>query len=105
MKKITILIPILTLFVTTPAHAAEVSVVALPNPIGIPEVIIAIALLGFALWKTSWIRVFLSIGVIIWGTFAMPYDIKLAAPLVTVGAVLFIIGIMNIISSHRAQEA
>jgi len=34
----------------------------------------------------------------------MPYDIKIAAPLIAVGTVMFIIGIMNIISSHRTQE-
>ena len=74
------------------------------NPVGLPQVIFVLSLLGFALWKTHWIRVLLSICLITWGTFAMPYDIKIAAPLVTIGAVLFIIGIMNIISAHRAQE-
>ena len=74
------------------------------TPIGVPQLIFIILLLGFALWKSHWIRVILSIGIIIWGAFTLPYDIKIAAPLLTIGVVLFIIGIMNIISSHRVQE-
>jgi len=77
---------------------------AVLSPIGLPEIIFLLALMGFALWKGSWLRVLLSICIIIWGVFAMPYDIKIAAPLIAVGTVMFIIGIMNIISSHRTQE-
>ena len=105
MKKLFALIPLLALAVfTTPAQATEVSVVAVPNPIDVPEVIIVVALIGLASWKKSWIRVITSIGIIIWGAFFTPYDIKWAAPVIAVGVVLFIIGIMNIIGSHRAQE-
>lgn len=77
---------------------------AVLNPVGLPQIIFVLALMGFALWKTSWIRVLLSICLVIWGAFAMSYDIKIAAPLVTVGTVLFIIGIMNIIRNYRVQE-
>ena len=71
------------------------------NPIGVPAIIFAVGLCGFALWKKDWIRVLLSICIIIWGVFAMPYDIKVAAPLLTVGTVLFVIGITNMIQRYR----
>jgi len=74
---------------------------AVLNPIGLPQIIFVLVLMGFALWKTSWIRVLLSLCLITWGAFAMPYDIKIAAPLVAVGLMLFIIGVMNIIIIHH----
>ena len=89
-----------------PVQASNgITAVVLPNPIGIPEILFVIALCGFALWKKTWIRVILSLGVIIWGAFTMSTDVKFAGPLVAIGTVLFIMGITNIISSHRAQEA
>lgn len=103
MKKIYafMLLCFLTLFVTTPVQATGVSVVALPNPIGIPEIILVAALLGFALWKRGWIRIILCLGIIIWGIFFMPYDAKVAAPLLGVGVVLFILGVMTQIRNVR----
>jgi hypothetical protein len=86
-----------------PVQAAEISVVALPNPIGIPEIILVIALLGFALWKRGWIRALLSICIIIYGVFYMPYDIKIAAPLVAVGTMLFIQAILTQIQQAREK--
>ena len=65
------------------------------NPIGIPAIMFVIGLCGFALWKKDWLRVLLSICIIIWGVFAMPYEIKIAAPLVTLGTFLFIMGILR----------
>ena len=84
-----------------PTQAAEISVVALPNPIGIPEIIFLVALCGFALWKTSWLRVVLSICIIIWGVFFAPYDLKIAGPAIAVGTVLFINGIMDLVGRMR----
>jgi len=66
------------------------------NPLGIPQVLIIITLLFFALWKQGWIRVILSIGLIIWGAFAMPYDVKIAVPLVSIGAMLFFMSVLNL---------
>jgi len=74
------------------------------NPVGLPQVIFVLGLMGFALWKTSWIRVLLSLCLIIWGIFAMPYDIKIAAPLVAIGAVLFVIGILNLIKQYKGGD-
>ncbi len=69
--------------------------------LGILDILFTLALMGFAIWKRGWIRIILSICIIIWGVFAMPYDIKVAAPLLAVGTVLFVIGITNIISRYR----
>lgn len=74
------------------------------DPVGLPQVIFILGLLGFALWKTHWIRVILAICLIIWGAFAMSYDIKIAAPLVTAGAMLFIIGILNLIEKYKGGD-
>lgn len=71
---------------------------------GIVEMLLVVAFLGFAIWKKSWIRVILSICVIIWGAFAMPIDAKIAGPLLAIGSILFIVGIMNLIGQQRVQE-
>lgn len=59
------------------------------TPISLPGVLIGLALCGFALWKHSWIRLILSLCIIAWGAWAISYDIKVAAPLISLGAVLF----------------
>ena len=71
---------------------------------GLIEMILVIALIGFAFWKKSWIRVLLSLCIIIWGAFAMQYDIKVAAPLLAIGTVLFIMGTLNLISKYRESR-
>ena len=71
---------------------------------GLLEVLLVIALMGFALWKKSWIRVLLSTCIIIWGAFAMQYDIKVAAPLLAIGIVLFFMGTLNLIQSYRESR-
>ena len=71
--------------------------------IGIAEVILVLGLMGFALWKTSWIRILLSVCIIIWGAFFIPYDIKIAAPLIAVATVLFIQAILKQIRQAREQ--
>ena len=73
------------------------------GPLGIPQMIIILALLGFALWKQGWLRVILSLCLIIWGAFALPYDIKIAAPLLAIGSVLFFMGILNEIQKSRSS--
>jgi hypothetical protein len=74
------------------------------DPIGVPSLVFAIGLCGFALWKKDWIRVLLAVCVIMWGIFAMTYDVKIAAPLVGVGTVLFFMGIVHEIQARREQE-
>jgi hypothetical protein len=103
MKKIIIALAIAgaSVLCAVPVQAAEISVVALPNPIGIPEIILVLAMLGFALWKKGWIRLILCLGIITWGIFFISYDAKVAAPLLGVGVVLFILGIMAQIQSTR----
>jgi len=74
------------------------------NPVGLPQVIFVLGLLCFALWKTRWIRVLLSICLIIWGVFAMPYDIKIAAPLTFIGTMLLVMSTLNLISQSRQRR-
>ena len=74
---------------STPAMAqSDISVVVVPNPVGIPEAIIVVALLTFAILRKGWIRILLSICIVIWGVFFIAYDVKIAAPLLAVGTIL-----------------
>ena len=75
------------------------------GPMGIINMMFAVALMGFAFWKKSWVRVVLSLALIIWGVFAMPYDIKVAAPFIGIGFILFIMGISQIITVSREARA
>ncbi len=68
---------------------------------GLLNVLFVLALVGFALWKTGWIRMVLSICIIIWGVFAMESDIKVAAPLLGVGTMLFIMEVISQIKQGR----
>lgn len=74
------------------------------NPIGLPGIVFALGLCGFALWKKDWLRILLSICIIIWGAFAMPYDIKIGAPLIAIGTILLAIGVMHRIRAGGEQE-
>jgi hypothetical protein len=65
---------------------------------------VILALLGLALWKQGWLRVILSVCLIIWGAFAVNYDIKIAAPLLAIGTVLFVTAIMTLIGRMREQK-
>lgn len=79
-----------------PVAAQEISAVVLPNPVGMPEIIFVLGLVGLAFWKRSWLRILLSICIIIWGVFAVPYDVKIGAPLISIGCVLFFLAIFKI---------
>ena len=107
MKKVwlAIILAIVGVLYALPVQASDgITAVVLPNPIGLPEVIFALGLMGLALWKKSWIRVLLSVCLIIWGVFASPYDIKIAAPLIAIGTVLFVMGTMTIIGQYRQHR-
>jgi len=75
------------------------------SPLGIPQMIVILAMMGFALWKQGWVRVLLALSLIIWGAFSMAYDIKIAAPLIGIGSILFFSGIFRLIQNARNQEA
>jgi len=77
-------------------YSLDYAETVLGNPLGISQLIFAMGLVGFALWKKGWIRILLALCVITWGAFAMPYDVKIAASLVAVGTILFVISIINI---------
>jgi len=74
------------------------------SPLGIPQMIVILALMWGALWKQGWLRVVTSLCLIIWGVFALSYDIKIAAPLIGIGAVLFIMAITALISQLREER-
>lgn len=73
------------------------------NPIGLPAIVFAVGLCGFALWKKGWLRLLMSVSIIIWGTFAMPYDIKIAAPLIAIGSVLFFMSLFRVIREQQEE--
>ncbi|MCK4714241.1 MAG: hypothetical protein KAT35_01595 [Candidatus Aenigmarchaeota archaeon] len=64
--------------------------------IGLPALIFVIGLCVFAFWKKGWIRILLAVCIIIWGAFAIPYDIKIALPLVAGGTLLFMLSIFQV---------
>lgn len=74
------------------------------NPLGEPQVLLILALMVLALWKKGWLRAILSICIITWGAFAIPYDIKIAAPLVGIGTVLFIISVLRLMGKEVADN-
>ena len=67
------------------------------------SIILSMALLFFALWKKGWIRIVLSVCIVIWGVFYIRYDIKIAAPLIVAGSMLFIEAILRQIQKSREQ--
>ena len=86
--------------------AVDVLVSLIEGPTGIINIMFAVALMGFAFWKKGWLRVMLSLSLVIWGTFAMQYDVKIAAPFLAVGTLLFILAIFQLITASReAAEA
>lgn len=74
------------------------------GPTGIVNMMFAVALMGFAFWKRGWLRVILATSLIIWGAFMLEYDVKVAAPFVSVGSLLFVIAIFGLIENYRATR-
>ena len=75
------------------------------GPTGIVNMMFATALMGFGFWKKSWLRVVLSLALIIWGVFVISYDVKVAAPFIGIGFILFIMGIFQVITVSREARA
>lgn len=71
---------------------------------GWPQLIFIIGILGFALWQKGWIRLVLSVCLVIWGTYALSYDVKIAAPLLIAGGLLFIDTSIRLINEYRSHE-
>lgn len=74
------------------------------GPTGIVNMMFAVALMGFALWKKGWLRVMLAVSLIIWGTFMTAYDMKIAAPFIAVGTILFMMTILKLIANYRESQ-
>jgi hypothetical protein len=71
------------------------------GPTGITNMMFAVALMGFAFWKKGWLRVLMSVSLIVWGAFMASYDMKIAAPFIGVGILLFLMAIFQLITAAR----
>jgi len=74
------------------------------SPLGIPQMIVILAVMAFALWRHGWIRVLLALCLVIWGAFALGVDVKIGAPLIGIGTILFFMGIFKLIQDYRSQQ-
>lgn len=74
------------------------------GPTGIVNMMFAVALMGFAFWKKGWLRVMMGVSLIIWGAFMMSYDMKIAAPFIAVGFILFVKAILKLIAEYRRDR-
>lgn len=72
--------------------------------LGIREIVFMLAIMGFAFWQRGWLRVVLSLCLIIWGAFSLQYDIKVAGPLLGIGVVLFLDAIIRKIQQSRQEQ-
>lgn len=64
--------------------------------VAILQVPLILAMMFMALWKQGWLRAVLSLCIVIWGAYYMTYDIKMAAPLIAVGAMLFFMSVFQL---------
>jgi len=74
------------------------------GPTGIVNMMFAVSLMGFAFWKRGWLRVLMAVSLITWGAFMTAYDMKIAAPFIGVGTLLFIMSIFRLITNYRAEQ-
>lgn len=75
------------------------------NGIGLVDIILVLALCAFALWKTGWIRIIVSIPIVIWGVFALSYDMKVGGTLIALGFILFIMATLAKTGRIRSEVA
>jgi hypothetical protein len=93
-----------------PAVSADLSALMalitglIEGPTGIVNMMFAVALMGFAFWKKGWLRVMMAASLIIWGTFMTAYDMKIAAPFIAVGTILFLMAIFKLIGDYREDR-
>ena len=71
------------------------------GPTGIVNMMFAVALMGFAFWKRGWLRVLMAASLIIWGVFMASYDMKIAAPFISVGTLLFMMTVLQLVAAAR----
>lgn len=76
-------------------YSADYISLRVGHAIGAPAVVFVIGLIGLALWRKNWIRLLLAICLVIWGAFTLGYDVKIAGPLIAVGSVLAIQGLLD----------
>lgn len=69
--------------------------------ISISNILFVVALIGFAFWKKDWLRIILSIAIVVWGVHFMASDIFVGMSVLAVGIILFIMGIRTQIQQTR----
>jgi len=74
------------------------------GPTGIVNMMFAVALMGFSFWKRGWLRVLMAVSLIIWGAFMTAYDMKIAAPFIGVGTILFLMAIFRLIANYKEDR-
>lgn len=84
-------------------EACQIHMETLTDGFGLPQMMLIVAMMGFALWKQGWLRAITSVGLVIWGAYTMQYDIKVAAPLIGIGTLLFFDAILRLLRGNTAD--
>ena len=71
------------------------------GPTGIVNMMFAVSLMGFAVWKTGGLRILMAVSLSVWGVFMAGYDMKIAAPFIGVGVLLFIMALFQLVTAAR----
>jgi hypothetical protein len=71
---------------------AELSTYVTQSFIQLPLVVV---MLGLALWKKGWVRTVLSLCIVIWGAYYAGIDMKMAAPMIAAGMILFFSSVLT----------
>ena len=67
------------------------------------QLVLVLAICGFALWQRGWIRILLSVCILIWAVWTLQYDVKIAGTLIALGTLLFFQATMAKIANSRAE--
>lgn len=68
------------------------------------QILFIVALLAIAIWQKGWLRVIPAIAIITWGAASIAYDVKIGIPLIGLGLVLFILGLVKLIEGYRQSQ-
>ena len=73
--------------------------------LNLAQLVLVLAICGFALWQRGWIRIILSLCIIIWAVWTLKYDVRIGGTLIALGTLLFFEGIMAKISQSRQSTS
>jgi len=68
------------------------------------QLIFIVLLVVVAFWQKGWLRAIPSLGIIAWGVATISYDVKIGIPLIALGLMLFILGILKVIEGYRQSQ-